>query len=134
MSLESIKAYASIRADLNEKEGKVLDAVVLGGLTLREVAKETSMPIQTTSARLSELHDKGYVHQKEGGKYHITPLEMIREVRNMRDDERFKKWLKLGKKNNWLSKYEAQKISELYDGESSTQKETTQNNAIFISR
>jgi len=133
MSLESIKAYASIRDGINAKEGKVLDALDGCGLTLREVAQKTSMPIQTTSARLSELHDKGYVHQKEGGKYHITPLEMIREVRNMRDDERFKKWLKLGKKNNWLSKYEAQKISEFYDGESSTQKETTQN-AIFISR
>ena len=113
MSLESIKAYASIQDGINAKEGKVLDALDGCGLTLREVAQHTSMPIQTTSARLSELHDKGYVHQKEGGKYYITPLEMIREVRNMRDDERFKKWLKLGKKNNWLSKYEAQKISDI---------------------
>lgn len=106
MSHFSIEAYIAIQPDIKPTEELILSLLSRGGATLREVSERLSMPLQTASARLSELHDKGLVHQSEYHKatYTLTPPENVGRVKEERDRKRYEKWKKLGEVNNYFGK------------------------------
>jgi hypothetical protein len=114
MSLESIKAYINIVDEVKPLERKIIELLASGGFALRQVSQKLYMPLQTASARLSELHDKGIIEQR-GKKYYLTSVDRIQEVKKNRENLRFDKWVKLGEKENFFSKLEAQKLDEYFD-------------------
>jgi len=114
MSFESLKAYINIVDDVKPLERKIVELLASGGFTLRQVSSKLLMPLQTASARLSELHDKGIVEQR-GKKYHLTSVDRIEEVKRNREKIRFDKWVKLGEKENFFTKLETQKLDEYFD-------------------
>jgi len=114
MSVESIKAYVNIVDEVKPLERKIIELLTSGGYALRQVSQKLLMPLQTASARLSELHDRGIVEQR-GKKYYLTSVDRIQEVKNKREQIRFDKWVKLGEKENFFSKLEAQKLDEYFD-------------------
>ena len=105
MSTFSIQAYIDIQPRIKPSEGRILTLLSEGGATLREVSERLSMPLQTASARLSELNDAGLVCQdKIHNVYTLTPLESIGVVKDARDWLRYKKWKKPGEANNYFGK------------------------------
>ena len=73
------------------------------------------MPLQTASARLSELHDSGLIHQLDDAKYLLTPFIKINSVKYKRDRKRFDKWKKLGEDRGYFSMAQADLMDEYYD-------------------
>jgi len=114
MSFESVQAYINIVDEVKPLERKIVELLASGGFALRQVSSKLLMPLQTASARLSELHDRGIVEQK-GKKYYLTSVDRIEEVKRNRQKIRFDKWVKLGEKENFFSKLEAQKLDEYFD-------------------
>jgi len=114
MSLESIKAYINIVDEVKPLERKIVELLASGGFTLRQVSQKLYMPLQTASARLSELHDKGIIEQR-GKKYYLTSVDRIQEVKKNRDNLRFDKWKKLGEKQGYFSRIDAERIDEFFD-------------------
>ncbi len=114
MSVESIKAYVNIVDEVKPLERKIIELLASGGYALRQVSQRLFMPLQTASARLSELHDRGIVEQR-GRKYYLTSVDRIEEVKRNRQKIRFDKWVKLGEKEGFFSKLEAQKLDEYFD-------------------
>jgi predicted transcriptional regulator len=94
-----------IQPRIKPSEERILTLLSEGEYNLRGVSRSLSMPLQTASARLSELHDAGLVNQnKMRDVYTLTPLESIGVVKDARDWLRFKKWKKLGEANNYFDK------------------------------
>ncbi len=114
MSFESVKAYINIVDEVKPLERKIIELLASGGFALRQVSSKLLMPLQTASARLSELHDRGIVEQK-GKKYYLTPVERIGEVKANRDNLRFDKWKKLGEKEGYFSRIDAERIDEFFE-------------------
>lgn len=117
MSHFSIEAYIAIQPRINPLEEVIMSFLSRGGATLREVAEQLSMPLQTASARLSELHDKGLVHQSEYHKatYTLTPPENVGRVKEERDTKRYDKWYKLGVSENYFDREMRDLMDKLYD-------------------
>ena len=117
MSEASIKAYKDIQPQVPKAEERIL-ALLSDGVsrTLREVAKALSMPLQTASARLSELNDNGIVSSVTAyGHYMITPKEDVAKVKRGRDNNRYRKWLRLGEKHGYFMRKEIELIESCYD-------------------
>jgi len=114
MSLESIKAYINIIDDVKPLEAKIVELLASGGSALRQVSSKLLIPLQTASARLSELHDRGIVEQR-GKKYYLTSVDRIEEVKTNRENLRFDKWKKLGEKENFFARLEADRMDEYFD-------------------
>jgi predicted transcriptional regulator len=94
-----------IQPRIKPSEERILTLLSEGGHNLRETAERLSMPLQTASARLSELHDSGLITQGEmRGTYHLTPLDNVGVVKYARDRQRYEKWKKLGEANNYFGK------------------------------
>ena len=75
-----------------------------GALSLHSIARELEIKMQTASARLSEMHDKGIVRFDAVGDYELTENEQEQErVRYHRMVDRYEKWRKQGIKNGWIS-------------------------------
>tara|TARA_R110000796_G_scaffold248807_1_gene375898 strand:+ start:419 stop:829 length:411 start_codon:yes stop_codon:yes gene_type:complete len=119
MSKFSIEAYIDIQPHIKPTEEIILSLLSRGGATLKEVSERLSMPLQTASARLSELHDSGLIHQSEhnSSKYHLTPLENISSVKYKRDRKRYDKWKKLGEERGYFGMAQADLMDEYYDKE-----------------
>ena len=117
MSKFSIQAYIDIQPRIKPSEERILTLLSEGGATLRDVSERLSIPLQTASARLSELHDSGMIHQSEHNtaKYHLTPLENIASVKYKRDRKRFDKWKKLGEDRGFFGMAQADLLDEYYD-------------------
>ena len=117
MSKFSIQAYIDIQPRIKPSEARILTLLSEGGATLRNVSERLSIPLQTASARLSELHDSGMIHQSEHNtaKYHLTPLENIASVKYKRDRKRFDKWKKLGEDRGFFGMAQADLLDEYYD-------------------
>ena len=74
------------------------------------------MPLQTASARLSEMHDEGIVSVGTTlGHYHVTPANEVANVKRTRDNNRYRKWLKLGEKHGYFMRKEIELIESCYD-------------------
>jgi|TARA_R110000744_G_scaffold26652_1_gene65396 hypothetical protein len=117
MSKFSIEALYDIQPHIKPTEELILCLLSRKGATLKEVSESLSMPLQTASARLSELHDSGLIHQSEhnSAKYHLTPLENVSSVRYKRDRKRFDKWKKLGEERGYFGMAQADLMDEYYD-------------------
>ena len=117
MSRFSIEAYIDIQPHIKPTEERILSLLSKGGVTLKEVSERLNMALQTASARLSELHDSGLIHQSEhnNSKYHLTPLENISSVKYKRDRKRFEKWKKLGEERGFFGMAQADLLDEYYD-------------------
>ena len=117
MSKFSIEAYIDIQPSIKPTEELILSLLSRRGATLHEVSESLLLPLQTASARLSELHDRGMVHQSEhnSAKYHLTPLENIASVKYTRDRKRFDKWKKLGEERGYFGMAQADLMDEYYD-------------------
>ena len=115
MSKFSIQAYIDIQPRIKPSEERILTLLSEGGATLREVSENLSMPLQTASARLSELHDSGLIHQLDDAKYLLTPFIKIDSVKYKRDRKRFDKWKKLGDERGYFSMAQADLMDEYYD-------------------
>ena len=115
MSHFSIQAYIDIQPHIKPSEERILTLLSEGGANLREVAQMLSMPLQTASARLSELHDSGLIHQQDDTKYLLTPFIKISSVKYKRDRKRFDKWKKLGEDRGYFSMAQADLMDEYYD-------------------
>lgn len=114
MSTLSKQAYIDIQPKIKPSEELILKAIrCYSSMTLRQVAERLQMPLQTASARLSELHDKGLVMQNVDGQYYNTPNDDIEGVRRIREKNRFNKWQKLGEKLGYFDMIEQQRIDEL---------------------
>jgi Mn-dependent DtxR family transcriptional regulator len=119
MSKFSIEAYIEIQPSIKPTEEMILSLLSKRGATLREVAERLSMPLQTASARLSELHDSGLIHQSEHHKatYHLTPFENIASVKYKRDRRRYEKWNKLGIEKGYFGKEMRDLMDNYFDGD-----------------
>jgi len=119
MSKFSIEAYIDIQPHIKPTEELILSLLSRGGATLKEVSERLMMPLQTASARLSELHDKGLVHQSEhhSATYNLTPLENVASVKYTRDRKRFEKWKKLGEERGFFGMAHADLMDKYYDSE-----------------
>lgn len=119
MSTFSIQAYLDIQPHIKPSEELILSLLSKGGATLREVSERLSMPLQTASARLSELHDSGLIHQSEHhtATYNLTPFENISSVKYQRDRKRFEKWKKLGEERGFFGMAQADLMDKYYDSE-----------------
>jgi len=117
MSKFSIEAYIDIQPHIKPTEEMILSLLSRKGHTLHEVSEGLLLPLQTASARLSELHDSGLIHQSEhnSSKYHLTPLENIASVKYKRDRKRFDKWKKLGEERGYFGMAQADLMDEYYD-------------------
>mgnify|MGYP003667164420 FL=1 len=115
MSIFSLQAYIDIQPNIKPSEERILTLLSEGGATLREVSENLSMPLQTASARLSELHDSGLIHQLDDAKYLLTPFIKINSVKYKRDRKRFDKWKKLGEDRGYFSMAQADLMDEYYD-------------------
>ena len=115
MSHFSIQAYIDIQPHIKPSEERILTLLSEGGANLREVSESLSMPLQTASARLSELHDAGLIHQQDDTKYLLTPFIKIASVKYNRDRKRFEKWKKLGEDRGYFSMAQAELMDEYYD-------------------
>ena len=115
MSKFSLQAYIDIQPHIKPSDERILTLLSEGGATLREVSESLSMPLQTASARLSELHDSGLIHQLDDAKYLLTPFIKIDSVKYKRDRKRFDKWKKLGDERGYFSMAQADLMDEYYD-------------------
>tara|TARA_R110002167_G_scaffold91793_1_gene246853 strand:- start:146 stop:520 length:375 start_codon:yes stop_codon:yes gene_type:complete len=115
MSKFSLQAYIDIQPHIKPSDERILTLLSEGGATLREVSENLSMPLQTASARLSELHDSGLIHQLDDAKYLLTPFIKIDSVKYKRDRKRFDKWKKLGEDRGYFSMAQADLMDEYYD-------------------
>ena len=115
MSKFSLQAYIDIQPHIKPSDERILTLLSEGGATLREVSESLSMPLQTASARLSELHDSGLIHQLDDAKYLLTPFIKIDSVKYKRDRKRFDKWKKLGDDRGYFSMAQADLMDEYYD-------------------
>ena len=115
MSKFSLQAYIDIQPHIKPSDERILTLLSEGGATLREVSESLSMPLQTASARLSELHDSGLIHQLDDAKYLLTPFIKIDSVKYKRDRKRFDKWKKLGEDRGYFSMAQADLMDEYYD-------------------
>tara|TARA_R110000744_G_scaffold96187_4_gene185904 strand:- start:6851 stop:7261 length:411 start_codon:yes stop_codon:yes gene_type:complete len=117
MSKFSIQAYIDIQPSIKPSEELIMSLLSRGGATLREVAERLSMPLQTASARLSELHDRGFIHQSEYHKatYTLTPPENVGRVKEARDKKRYEKWYKLGIIEGYFGKETRDLMDKIYD-------------------
>jgi|TARA_R110000751_G_scaffold1166_3_gene4519 hypothetical protein len=114
MSIFSLQAYIDIQPNIKPSEERILTLLSEGGATLRGVAESLSMPLQTASARLSELHDSGLIHQLDDAKYLLTPFIKINSVKYKRDRKRFDKWKKLGEDRGYFSMSQADLMDEYF--------------------
>ncbi len=74
-----------------------------GALSLHSIARELELKMQTASARLSEMHDKGIVRFDHDGDYELTENEQQQqEVMKAREYEKRTKWMAQGYKNEWI--------------------------------
>ena len=115
MSKFSLQAYIDIQPHIKPSDERILTLLSEGGATLREVSESLSMPLQTASARLSELHDSGLIHQLDDAKYLLTPFIKIDSVKYKRDRKRFDKWKKLGDERGYFSMAQADLMDEYYN-------------------
>ena len=115
MSKFSLQAYIDIQPHIKPSDERILTLLSEGGATLREVSESLSMPLQTASARLSELHDSGLIHQLDDAKYLLTPFIKIDSIKYKRDRKRFDKWKKLGEDRGYFSMAQADLMDEYYD-------------------
>jgi DNA-binding transcriptional ArsR family regulator len=115
MSKFSLQAYIDIQPHIKPSDERILTLLSEGGATLREVSESLSMPLQTASARLSELHDSGLIHQLDDAKYLLTPFIKIDSIKYKRDRKRFDKWKKLGDERGYFSMAQADLMDEYYD-------------------
>ena len=115
MSKFSLQAYIDIQPYIKPSDERILTLLSEGGATLREVSESLSMPLQTASARLSELHDSGLIHQLDDAKYLLTPFIKIDSVKYKRDRKRFDKWKKLGDERGYFSMAQADLMDEYYN-------------------
>ena len=115
MSKFSLQAYIDIQPHIKPSDERILTLLSEGGATLREVSESLSMPLQTASARLSELHDSGLIHQLDDAKYLLTPFIKIDSVKYKRDRKRFDKWKKLGEDRGYFSMAQADLMDEYYN-------------------
>ena len=115
MSKFSLQAYIDIQPYIKPSDERILTLLSEGGATLREVSENLSMPLQTASARLSELHDSGLIHQLDDAKYLLTPFIKIDSVKYKRDRKRFDKWKKLGEDRGYFSMAQADLMDEYYN-------------------
>tara|TARA_R110002153_G_scaffold104649_2_gene242685 strand:- start:5294 stop:5677 length:384 start_codon:yes stop_codon:yes gene_type:complete len=80
-----------------------------GALSLHSIARELELKMQTASARLSEMHDKGVVRFDFDGDYELTENEQQQqEVIKTRELEKRNKWMAQGVKNNYIEQIYAQ--------------------------
>lgn len=74
-----------------------------GALSLHSIARELELKMQTASARLSEMHDKGIVRFDVDGDYEMTKNEQEqKEVILTRKRLKHIKWIEQGYKNKWI--------------------------------
>ncbi len=74
-----------------------------GALSLHSIARELELKMQTASARLSEMHDKGIVRFDVDGDYELTENEQEQQdVMKAREFEKRTKWMAQGYKNKWI--------------------------------
>lgn len=117
MSKFSIQAYIDIQPNIKPTEEMILSLLSKKGQTLHEISEGLLLPLQSASARVSELHDKGLIHQSEhhSAIYNLTPLENISSVKYKRDRKRFEKWKKLGEERGYFGMAQADLMDEYYD-------------------
>lgn len=116
MSEASIQAYIDAQPKIKPSEEQIMTFLSHGGATLHEVSNSLLMHLQTASARLSELNDKGLVNQGGiMGVYYLTPENEVEMVKAKRERQRFRKWKKLGEKNNYFAMMQAEELDKHFD-------------------
>lgn len=71
--------------------------------TLDHLRKSLSMSHPTLTARLSELMDVGMVWQNVDNEFYITNERDWDYYANLRMEQRYQKWLNVGKKEGWIN-------------------------------
>ena len=105
MSNQSRIAHEAIKPKKPSIESNIYaHLVIVGAATLEEIEEDLNLKIQTASARLSEMNDKGMVLIMPSGQYRVTREEEIEAVIAIRNNEKFQKWYLLGQKNEWIDR------------------------------
>jgi len=116
MSKQSNKAHKDIMPRKGSLKARVLTLLSSDGFTLHQVSKRLSMPIQTASARVSELQDEGLIFQSHTGLFRITPPELIESYRDERNETRYSRWKALGEKEGWFTREWGDEMTTLHSG------------------
>lgn len=103
MSNQSRIAHEAIKPKKPSIESNIYaHLVIVGAASLEEIEEDLNLKIQTASARLSEMNDKGMVLIMPSGQYRVTREEEKEAVIAIRKHEKFQKWYLLGQKNEWV--------------------------------
>lgn len=104
MSKKSNKAHEDIKPRKESLRGRILTLLTSEGFTLHQISKRLGMPIQTASARVSELQDDGLIFQDSNDLFRVSPASLVESYKDERNNGRFERWKALGKKEGWFNK------------------------------
>tara|TARA_R110000787_G_scaffold43672_2_gene106966 strand:- start:2295 stop:2663 length:369 start_codon:yes stop_codon:yes gene_type:complete len=107
MSQFSIEAYIDVLPKIKPTEKLILQHISnWGSCGIKGISKAIPLPLQTASARLSELHDQGIVYQLPTGEYAISDPSYVDQVKTERLEAKYLKWKKLGDRYEWHFRYD----------------------------
>ena len=104
MSNKSHRAHEEIKPKKQSMEQQIQAYLKEKGATsLQMLEFRLGLKVQTASARLSEMHDKGIVCFDQYGAYRLTYNEEEKQqVILTRNSEKRDKWIAQGYKNKWI--------------------------------
>lgn len=71
---------------------------------LQTLRAELPIPHQTLTSALSRLQDMGMVTQDSAGHFRQVPMEEREAHAATREQERYERWAKKGRENNWFAR------------------------------
>lgn len=104
MSHNSTQAFIESNAYAPKLDSKIFAVLAERPHSLKAIVSRLKQKHQTVSARLSCIHDDGYVFLNTNGRYELTHQEHIETVATQRADARYKKWEKKGEEHGWFMK------------------------------
>lgn len=104
MSKQSREAFIKqIRSgEYRSKQLKIYRALVDKPKNLDELRGSMGIAHQTLTSALSRLMDMGVVGQTDSGLFYRSAEDQWQELAKVRDNERYERWVKVGKDNGWL--------------------------------
>ena len=104
MSHNSTQAFIESNAYAPKLDNKIFAALAERPYSLKAIVAHLKQKHQTVSARLSLIHDQGYLFLNTNGRYELTPQDRIEVVATQRADAKYRKWEKKGEEHGWFMK------------------------------
>lgn len=107
MSKRSIQAFLTAinSGQIKTNAHRVYMELLLGSGDLDSLrARLHDMPHQSLTSSMSTLNDKGLIYYDAKGVYHITDHGNIDSVMQMRERQRYERWVKAGKERGYFER------------------------------